>query len=172
MKKTFFAMIILLCFGMNEIKAQTQAVKLGPLGFLFGYYNARYEKKLNDKGSFQIGANYYNYDLLEVGTTGFGVDASYRLYFKEAIRGAYVAPTVGFDSNTTSVSTFDDTEGGFTQFGLGATVGYQWAKQDGFVFDLGVGYGYNLIISKDDALTSDSYGGGGPLITLAMGYAF
>jgi hypothetical protein len=170
MKKILF--VLFFAFEAMMVGAQTQAIKVGPLGFLLGYYNGRYEKKLNDRASFQIGANYYNYDLFDLGTTGFGLDASYRHYFKEAIRGGYVSPTIGFDANSTGVSSLDDTKASFATFNIGATVGYQWAKMDGFLVDLGLGYGYNIVASKDVSLTNDGYGGGSPLFTFAIGYAF
>src|SRR5690606_5896480 len=98
-------------------------------------------------------------------------DAAYRNYFKEAIRGAYVAPAVGFQTNTTSVSVNDDTTAGFSLLNLGATLGYQWVAGGGLVTDLGLGYGYNVELGKDDQLTND-YGGGGVKFTFAIGYAF
>lgn len=119
-KLLLFAFLVLTTL---EGFSQTQAVKVGPLGFLLGNYNARYEKKINDKGSFQVGANYFSYELFDLGVTGFGLDAGYRHYFKEAIRGGYVSPALGFDFNTTTG--LDDDDASYSQLGLGATVGYQ-----------------------------------------------
>ncbi len=169
MKKQVF-LVVLLCAIAFSATAQ-QAVKIGPLGFLFGNYNLRYEKGISEKGSVQVGANYYSYELFDVSSTGFGLDAAYRNYFKEAIRGAYVAPALGFQTNTTSVSVDDDTSVGFSLLNIGATLGYQWVAGGGFVTDLGLGYGYNVELGKDDQLLND-YGGGGVKFTFAIGYAF
>ncbi len=152
-------------------KAQEQALKVGPLGFLLGNYNLRYEKKLAEKTSFQVGANYFSYKILGSGVTGLGFDASFRKYFKEALRGAYVSPAASLDFNSTNLGvTSIDTK--YSKLGLGATLGYQWAKPEGFVVDLGLGYGYGLLLSKGEGITSDGYGGGGLLFTFAIGYAF
>ncbi|ASB47674.1 DUF3575 domain-containing protein [Alkalitalea saponilacus] len=169
-RKIGFLVIALLCAVSFSATAQ-QAVKLGPLGFLFGNYNLRYEKALSEKGSWQVGANYYNYEIFDVTSTGFGLDAAYRNYFKEAMVGAYVSPALGFQTNTTSVSVFDDTSAGYSLLGLGVTLGYQWIGGGGFVTDLGLGYGYNVEVGKDDKLTGD-FGGGGVRFTFAIGYAF
>jgi hypothetical protein len=173
MKKQLFV-VALLCAIAFSATAQ-QAVKLGPLGFLFGNYNLRYEKAISEKGSFQVGVNYYDYELFGAKSTGFGLDAAYRNYFKEAIKGAYIAPAVGFQTNKTSSgstlgsSTVDGL--GYSLLNLGATVGYQWVAGGGFVTDLGLGYGYSMELGKDDQLLSD-YGGGGVKFTFAIGYAF
>ena len=169
MKKQFFTLFLL--FGFIMTSYGQQAVKVGPLGFLLGNYNLRYEKGISEKGSIQVGGNFYSYKLFGLKTTGFGIDAGYRHYFKEAIKGAYVSPAIGFDSNSTTVSSVDDTEGRFNLFGAGATIGYQWVTNGNFVIDLGLGYGYNALISKSEELTN-SYGGGGVRFTFALGYAF
>ena len=169
MKKQLFTLVLVL--GSLMISFGQQAVKVGPLGFLLGNYNLRYEKGITEKGSIQVGGNFYNYKLFGLKTTGFGFDAGYRHYFKEAIKGAYVSPSIGFDSNSTTVSSVDDTEGRFNLFGGGATIGYQWVTNGNFVVDLGLGYGYNALISKSEDLTN-SYGGGGVRFTFALGYAF
>ncbi|MCB9309329.1 MAG: hypothetical protein H6567_04640 [Lewinellaceae bacterium] len=67
LKKSFFTLVILFAFGMS-MQAQ-QAIKIGPFGFLLGNYNLRYEKALNEKGSFQVGANFYDYKLFDVKST-------------------------------------------------------------------------------------------------------
>ncbi|MBK6784391.1 MAG: DUF3575 domain-containing protein [Saprospiraceae bacterium] len=165
MKNVFYTLVLMLAFIGSAAAQQTQAIKVGPLGFLFGNYNARYEKALNDKSSFQVGANFFNYEILDEGVTGFGVDLGYRYYFREAIEGAYVSPAVGFDL----LKTFDLN---YSTLGLGATVGYQWVAGGGFVVDLGLGYGYNVLVNLDEGLNEDEYGGGGVRFTFALGYAF
>lgn len=148
--------------------AQTSNIKVGPLGFLVGYYNASYEKVVSDKGTVQVGANFYNYEVFDNKTTGFGLGAGYRLYFKEAMRGAYLYPAANFRLNSTEILS---EKRNFSLLGIGATIGYQWVAGGGFVTDLGVGYGFNLELSKDEALSND-YGGGSPRIQFAIGYAF
>lgn len=172
MKKSFFTLAILFAFLMS-MQAQ-QAIKVGPLGFLFGNYNLRYEKALSEKGSFQVGANFYDYKLGGYGTSGFGLDAGYRHYFREAIRGAYVFPSINYDFNKTALSDVSETKGSFSNLGIGATIGYQWVAGGGFVTDLGLGYGYNIGVSADDAFAEgrDLGEGGGVRFTFAIGYSF
>jgi hypothetical protein len=99
------------------------------------------------------------------------LDAAYRHYFKEAIRGAYVSPVLGFDFNSTNISVLDDTKAKYSILGIGALVGYQWVSGGGFVTDLGLGYGYDVEVGKDDTLLND-YSGGGLRFTFAIGYSF
>jgi hypothetical protein len=175
MRKLTLTLTTILAFTCVIFAQQKQAVKVGPLGFLLGNYNARYEKAISDKGSFQIGANYYDYKIAGFGTSGFGLDAGYRHYFKEAIEGAYVFPSAGFDFNSTNISDLDDTKGSYSQIGIGATVGYQWINDGGFLVDLGLGYGYGIVVSTDEAFSDtrvDDFGGGGIRFTFALGYAF
>nr|HMP31715.1 DUF3575 domain-containing protein [Saprospiraceae bacterium] len=156
MKKHLFTLSLITFISI--VTYSQQAVKVGPLGFILGNYNLRYEKGISEKGSVQVGANFYNYKLFSLKTTGFGVDAGYRYYFKEAIKGGYVAPALGFQTNTTSVSSTDNTSGSFSLLGLGATAGYQWITSGNFVVDFGLGYGYNAQLSKSEVLTR-AFGG-------------
>lgn len=169
MKSIFFTVVFFVSFVGNAAAQQTQAIKVGPLGFLFGNYNLRYEKGIGEKSSVQVGANYFDYEVLDVGATGFGVDLSYRYYFKQAIEGAYVSPALNFDFATTT--NLADENVSFSTVGLGVTAGYQWVAGGGFVVDLGLGYGYNFELAKDDSLTDD-YNYGGVRFTFALGYAF
>ncbi len=172
LKKSFFTLVVLIGFVMS-MSAQ-QAIKVGPLGFLFGNYNLRYEKALSEKTSFQVGANFYDYDLGDFGTSGFGIDAGYRYYFKEAIKGGYVFPSLNYDFNKTNLGLGNDEEGSFSNLNIGATIGYQWVAGGGFVTDLGLGYGYNIGVSADDAFAEsrDLGTGGGVRFTFAIGYSF
>jgi hypothetical protein len=174
MKNVFFTLVLFIGFIGTAAAQQTQAVKVGPLGFLFGNYNLRYERALTEKTSFQVGANFYNYELLDLGTTGFGIDAGWRYYFREAIEGAYVFPSAGYDFNSTTISSVDDTKVSFSNLGIGATVGYQWVSGGGFLVDLGLGYGYNINVTRGDGLADDRdvNDGGSVRFTFALGYAF
>ena len=169
MKKITFVFAFM--FIMLGSSFAQQAIKVGPLGFLFGNYNLRYEKALGEKTSFIVGGNYYNYKLFSVQTTGFGLDLGYRYYFKDAIKGAYVSPYLSYDFNSTTVSIDDDTTGKFSTAGISGIAGYQWIAGGGFVVDLGLGYGYSFQVSKDEIL-NNTYGGGGVRFLFSIGYAF
>lgn len=163
---------ILLLIGTLSMHAQSpHALKLGPLGFILGNYNLRYERGIDFNSSFQIGANYYNYKLFGIATNGYGFDATYRYYFNEVLKGVYIAPVLGLAFNETYVSKSSDIKGHFSFLGLGATLGYQLISQTNFVTDIGLGYGYNIELGKDDSLVS-SYSFARPKLTLAIGYKF
>lgn len=169
MKKLLFSIAIM--FVVLGSSFGQQALKLGPFGFILGNYNLRYEKALSEKGSFLVGANYYDYKLFDINTTGFGLDAGYRYYFKEAIKGAYLYPYLSYDFNSTNVSIVDETSAKYSLLSLSAMAGYQWVFGGGFVMDLGFGYGYRFEVSKDDSLVND-YSNGGVRFLFNIGYAF
>ena len=172
MKKVITSLLMMVV--LVSVSYGQQAIKVGPLGFLLGNYNLRYEKAIATKSSVQVGANFYDYNIGDFGTTGFGIDAGYRYYFKEAIKGPYVFPSLNYDFNSTAISSVDDTKGSFSNLGIGAQIGYQFVAKGGFVFDLGLGYGYKIGVSADDAFsdTRDFGTGGGLRFTFALGYAF
>lgn len=167
MKKLLFStLLVLFALGLN---AQTNAVKVGPFGFIFGNYNARYEMGLNETSSIQIGANVYSYDFLDNKVSGFGLDGSYRYYFNEAISGPYVSPVINFDFNNT---TLGGVEGNFSLLGVSGLVGWQWVTGSNFVIDLSLGYGFASEVSKDDALDAEDYSRSGPRFGFTIGYAW
>ena len=101
MKKLLLSTLVLF-LGLS-LNAQTNAIKLGPFGFIFGNYNARYEMGIGEASSVQLGANAYSYKLFDEKVSGFGLDLSYRYYFKQAIAGPYITPVINFDSNKTTL---------------------------------------------------------------------
>ncbi len=162
----FIGVFVLMALGTS---AQTNAVKVGPFGFLLGNYNARYEMGLNEKSSVQLGANIYRYELFDNDVSGFGVDASYRYYFREAISGPYLSPVLNFDFNNTTLL---GEEGNFSLLGLSGLVGWQWVTNSSFVIDFNLGFGFRAEVSKDDTLNSEDYSGTGPRIGFTIGYAW
>lgn len=171
MRGGMITMVSLLTVTLG-IKAQTpQAFKAGPLGFLIGVYNLRYERGLQSNTSFQVGANYYDFKLFGVATTGYGLDGAYRYYYTEALKGIYIAPSMGLAFNKTYVSKTSNIQGNFSYLNLGATIGYQWASSNRVLTDIGLGYGYNVELEKDESLLS-SYSFPLPKFTLALGFMF
>lgn len=164
MKNFTIAFLLFIGFAFSATAQQTQAIKVGPLGFLLGNYNLRYERALGSNSSLQLGANYYDYKIFDEKVSGFGIAAGYRYYFKEALRGPYVSPALTYSFNETLGYKYSD-------LGVDATIGYQWVTGGGFVIDLGLGYGRRFEVSKDDDLIND-YNRGGVRFTFALGYAF
>ena len=167
MKKIILIFAIAL-FGLNSMKAQDVKgiIKVNPIGFAFGIFNVNYEKPLNEKNSFAIGANYYNYG--SVGVSGFGLSGEYRFYFSKnttAPEGLFGAPIV----NLSSLSYDNGSNGTETAFSFGGGVkgGYQWVWDSGVALDLYFGYGF-----RSANFDSYNYTGGYPILGLAIGYAF
>ncbi len=171
MRSKLVIMVVMSTLSFEIQAQQTQVVKVGPLGFLIGNFNLRYEKTINETSAFQVGANYYNFKVFGIKATGFGVDGAYRYYFKDAIRGFYASPAIGLSFNSTFVDESSDIKGNFSNLNLGATIGYQSIMASDFVIDFGLGYGYNVQIDKDDNLISN-YSFSIPRFTFALGYAF
>lgn len=175
MKNLLF--VFSLIFGLfafsGDIQAQSsdggdfdKAVKLGPLGFILGSYNATFEKKLKDKASFVVGGRFSNYSLNDNDYTAFSVNGQYRIYFKEAIAGPYLAPSAGIGFNSTDIVGVSES---FTNIGIGANIGWQWVAGGGFVVDLGIGVRYRN--GFGDSVDAD-FSGIGPSFQVQIGYAF
>jgi len=182
MKKLLVVFAIVL-FGMSSMKAQeaTGIVKVNPIGFIFGVFNATYEKPLNEKSSISLGANFYNWKNLNL--SGMGLNAEYRFYFSnnsDAPHGMFAAPvlslgslsydmpeTVDYNYETGEATTKKAHKETLMSFGGGVKAGHQWIWDSGIALDLYFGYGYRA--AKFD---SHDYSGGYPMLGLALGYVF
>jgi len=165
--KKIILIIAVAFFSLNAAKAQDVKgiIKVNPIGFAVGIFNATYEKPLNEKNSFAIGANYYNYG--NVGVSGFGLSGEYRFYFSKnttAPEGLFGAPIVSLGSLS-----YDGSDGTESVFSIGGGVkgGYQWVWDSGVALDLYFGYGF-----RSANFDSYNYTGGYPILGLAIGYAF
>lgn len=145
---------------------QDKAIKIGPFGFVLGFYNATFEKKIKDKASFVVGARFATFDLNSNDYTSIGLNGQYRIYFKEAISGPYLAPSLSLGFNNTTVLDQDES---FANLGLGANIGWQWVFGGGFVMDLGIGARYRNGFGDD---VDADFGGVGPAFQFQIGYAF
>lgn len=138
------------------------AIKIGPFGFLFGSYNATYERRITDKSSFVIGTRITTFSLSEVDYTGLSLSAQYRVYFQQAIAGPYFAPSIGAGRNSGAVTNFSN-------ISAGANVGWQWLADGGFLVDLGLGARYRN--GFGDSVDTD-FTGVSPSFQVQVGYAF
>lgn len=145
-----------------------QAIKIGPFGFLFGSYNATYEHQLKDKSSFVVGARYSGGVPGLDDFTAFGLNAQYRIYFKQAIESVYLAPNLSFASNISSI--IDDSS--FSNISPGVNLGWQWIWDGGFVLDLGIGARYRLGLGESDPTGLGDFDGVRPNFQIQIGYAF
>lgn len=163
MKKT----ILLFTFALFTSAAIGQSnIKANPFGLMFGFLNACYELPMAEKSSIIISGSYFSGGLGDTDATYFGAGVGYRMYLndsKEGFRGIYVMPQIGFNTGSEDIG-----DNGFTGFGGGVDLGYQWIFGGGFVLDLGAGASYTSY--SGDNLTVN--GGIGPRIITAIGYAF
>jgi len=156
MKKLFFTAIIAV-FTMTSLSAQTQAVKINPIGAAFGLGNLGYEFSTNDSQSLTVSALYF-----KVGDfSGLGAGLEYKFYFEgEAITGWYAAPVGGFlsiKSNNEKASIFT----------AGGEAGHQWVFGEHFALD--VNAGYSAFFGGDNL---SGFNGGGFTLGVAIGYAW
>ncbi len=166
--------LLLLVMGVSMMYATSASaqgyLKLNPLNWAIGQFGLAYEGILNEKSSFQVGANFFNYRVFDL--SGFGGSLQYRFYLTsdDAPKGLFVAPHVGIN-----ITTWKDDSGvleneSFTRLKLGAMIGYQWLfSDDKFTFELGIGPAYKLNIG-DVGEQVDLGGNIGPIASLSLGY--
>lgn len=159
MKKLIF--VIAAFLTLTIANAQENAIKVNPLGLVFGVANAGYEFSVNDTQSLTISGLYYN--ISDV--TGFGAGAEYRFYFSsgEALRGWHAGPSVGYFSLS------DDYDNSASFFSIGGEAGHQWIFGEHFALDVFAGLGY-ITGSSDDLSVSVS--STAVSIGVALGYAW
>lgn len=179
MKKQLLTLILVVA-AVVGLSAQKGAIKVNPLGLLFGNLNAGYELVLSESASIEAGLSYSSLNASfdgdpEAKFTGIGAYAMYRAYLSknnEAPRGIYVAPQVGFNSTTAKAG---DEKGSINLFYAGGLFGNQWVwpkdGDSGFLLDLAIGVSY-YNASSDEGISGISLDGIGPAFRLAIGYAF
>jgi len=175
MKKVMILFAIVL-FGTSSMKAQDVSgiIKVNPIGFAIGIFNATYEKPLSETSSVAVGASYYNWKNL--GISGMGGSAEYRFYFSNnssAPEGLFAAPVLSVSSLSYDSKRFNEdgvlvsNKESVFSFGGGVKGGYQWVWDSGVALDLYFGYGYRAA-----KFENYDYSGGYPMLGLAIGYAF
>lgn len=144
MKKTFLVALIAI-FGLVKLSAQDQAIKVNPVGLLFGIANAGYEFSTNESQTLTISGLYYNVSEI----SGFGAGLDYRFYFSsgQALRGWHAGPSVGY------FGLKDDSNNSAGFFSIGGAAGHQWIFGEHFALDVFAGLGY-VAGNSDDLSTS------------------
>lgn len=156
MKKILFIAIALISF--NYANAQSNAIKVNPIGLLVGVGNAGYEFKTNDAQSATISGLYF--DILDI--TGYGAGAEYRFYFGgEALNGWHAGPSLGF------FALEDNANNSASVFAIGGEVGHQWVFGSGFLVDVFAGAGVVTGGDNLSGLNSANFSFG-----VSLGYAW
>ncbi|NCT10368.1 MAG: DUF3575 domain-containing protein [Flavobacteriia bacterium] len=148
----------MLFFAFNNSTAQTQVVKVNPLGLLFGIANAGYEFTTTGKQTATISGLYFNVSDI----TGAGAGLDYQFYFGEqSIRGWHAGPSVSYFSLS------DNTDVSASVFSIGGVGGYQWVFGEHFALDLFGGISFS---SGGEDLTGFNATGG--VFGVSLGYAW
>ena len=155
MKKLLVTIVIVL-FAVVGMNSQTKAVKVNPVGIVFGIGNAGFEFATNDAQSLTISALYMKIQDI----SGIGAGLEYRFYFEESIEKWYAAPVAAY----LSLKSGDESAGIFT---AGAIIGHQWIFGEHFLLDLNAGYGAYFGGDNLEGLS-----GGGISLGLSIGYAW
>lgn len=161
MKKSL-VIIVLISFTFG--KAQTNVVKVNPVGIAFGIANAGYEITIADKQSVTISGTYFKEsgDKSIEDVIGYGAVIDYNFYFsseKNAPIGFHVGPGAG-------VFFLSDDIDNVSVFYLNGTAGHQWVLWEHFAVDLFAQFSY-FTQTNLSAINSINYG-----IGLSIGYAW
>lgn len=115
-----------------------QIVTANPIGIVFGWFNAEYERKINETTTWGVSASHLTF--FDDDFTYSNVSALARYYPQgAALTGFFVGGKMGVH-NVSDDSEFRDDENG-TFLGLGVDVGYNWlvGKEKKFVISVGMG---------------------------------
>lgn len=184
--------LLLLCgaIGSSIVTAQAQssAIKINPTSLLVATFNASFEHAVSDKSSFQIGAFYTGFSVVDTKFSGFGITPEYRIYLTgEAMQGFFVAPYLRYQNFTLTNPEYTDydssgqpfttrDEASLNTFGGGINTGYQWIFGEHFVLEpflrLGYSGGSVKLVSGNDNFSTGSFDGLSVLPGLNIGYAF
>jgi hypothetical protein len=183
MKKVLLTAVAVFAFVFAN--AQENIIKANPLSILGGSDLVSFEHKLSDMSSVVIGTGIGGFKIGDAKYSSFGVEAQYRYYFNEALKGFYAGGQLGYTSGKVKLEGFPSFDENFnlisetfeTNFGalkIGAKGGYQWIWDSGFSLDLNLGIAYNNFNYKSSDSTFDTLKASGvlPNFGFALGYAF
>ncbi len=198
MKKVILLFSCMLIVSVYINGQASHAVKLNPLGALFGNLGVGYEHGLSETTSVQLGMSFFSrsFDVSVIDSdgelasgdqkfSGIGFVPEFRFYFDSAIEGWYGGAFANYNSikfKTEYSSGNDDlnSESTITNVGAGAEFGKQWllGSNDNFVIDLNLGVGFQSasIDNNDEDSDSIEFGlaasGVWPKLAFSVGYAF
>ncbi|MBM3780901.1 MAG: DUF3575 domain-containing protein [Acidobacteria bacterium] len=117
----------------------TQSINGNPFGLLLGWFNAEYERKVNDSVAVVVGGSYWDADGDKEAYINGDVMVRY-FPQQRALRGFYVGTKVGLTR----------TESARTRFGIGVDAGYQWTLGPDGRFFLATGFGLKRLFGATD----------------------
>jgi hypothetical protein len=199
MKKVLFLFTAMLLLTVYMNGQASHAVKLNPLGALFGNIGVGYEHGLGETTSVQLGVSFFSrsFDVSAFDSdgdiisgdqkfSGIGFVPEFRFYFDSAIEGWYGGVFANYNSikfKTEYSSGSDDlnSESSITNVGAGAEFGKQWllGSNENFVIDLNLGAGFqSASVDSDNGDDDDDIefglaaSGVWPKLSFSVGYAF
>lgn len=133
----------------------TASVMIEPLLAIFGFYEGEVDVAVTDSVAAALWAQYFDYELLDTGLSGFGIGLGAPIFFTgEVARGAYVYPLVKFQKVEFGVPSQDEVVS-VTYYGPQATIGYQWTWGRPVGFSLRVGGGLEYSFGKLESSVVD-----------------
>ncbi len=178
---------LLLCaafagFGLSNMNAQENVIKVNPLAVLGGTDLVSYERVLGEHTSGIISAAIGGFKLGDVKYSSFGAGLQYRYYFEEVLDGWYGGAIVSYQNGKTEIDngifggSSNDDEFDFTSIGGGLKVGHQWVWDSGFSLDLNIGASYKSFdydfTDDTSATTQDLFKASGTLPTFGFGVGY
>ncbi len=166
MKKTFFALIILLSVltataqqendSIASLYEKQNEVKLNGIMLLVGAFEVSYERNLNKESS--VGISFFTpYDTENLDSDlNYYISPYYRVFFGKKYAAGFFIEGFGMlnsiDREITSNinGNFITNEETVTDFALGFGLGGKWVTKSGFVFELSGGIGRNLFKNDYD----------------------
>jgi hypothetical protein len=155
-------------------------ITANPVGLMFGYFNANYEKAIGkDNGlGFSAGVNFYS--LSGWSWFGLNVGAQYDWFFQHhALNGWFAGPNVGismesFSYDYTDPFTLQTTKSTATGFGvgIGGHGGYRWIWPGGFTLDVTAEITYTIASAVTLNGSTAAFGGMGFGPGVNLGYAW
>jgi hypothetical protein len=154
-----YIVILFIALFSSNFKAQSNVLKISCLDIYYDY-NVRFEQKISNKYSIQLGFTPSKYQ-------GKGIDLSFRYYFKESLKGFYFASFNGYNSqsyiNVPSIPVRVYT------IKSGLAIGYQLIQKKHYFIDFGLSY-YNSMDFKKDFVWDLGLYGLGIFQTISIGY--
>ena len=158
MKKLLFIVGVSMLLA-NTSNAQENAVKVNPIGLVFGIANAGYEFEVNDSQTVTVSGIYYGL----TGISGFGIGGEYRFYLTDdSFRGWHAGPAVGYLGLSEKIT---DSSSGF--FSIGGEGGHQWIVGENIVLDAFIGI--SVLTGSGNFSTLNTVS---PTLGFSVGYAW
>lgn len=181
MKKIIFSILV---FWVSSVHASTfkEMTALGrekksfnwqfdinAVDYFLGYYNFNFSYKFNKHMNLHFGPSYIHYWIANPAITGYGITASWGIFFNKVYEGFYLEPGVGFQylhQFRRGASEISPLIGGPQMLAAWAFI-----LPRGFTINLGYGFRY-LFGEGKDFQDTDQFSGFAHAFRFQFGYLF